>query len=59
MIERQLQEAEELVASGLQHIAQQNRIIAKLKESGGDTIAAELLQNTLLEAQALHKEYSE
>jgi hypothetical protein len=27
----------------LQHIAQQNRIIAELKESGGDAIAAELL----------------
>jgi hypothetical protein len=59
MIERQLHEADELVASGLRHIAEQNRIITELRESGRDTVAAELLRNTLLEAQALHREYRE
>ena len=57
MIERQLQTAEELVASGLEHIVVQNRIVGELKGRGGDTVAAEQLLNTLLEAQALHEEY--
>lgn len=33
MIELQLHEADELVASGLRHIAEQNRIITELRES--------------------------
>jgi hypothetical protein len=54
---RQLHEAEELVASGLHHIVEQNRIVQELRASGRDTTAADQLLTTLLEVQSLHEEY--
>jgi hypothetical protein len=57
MTKRHLHGAEQLVASGLQLIVEQNRIVQELRESGSDTTGAEKVLNTLLEAEALHEEY--
>jgi hypothetical protein len=55
MAERHLVEAKQTVALGLEHIARQEQIIARLTEGGRDRAAAEELLRTLRECQALHE----
>jgi hypothetical protein len=56
LAEQRLKEAEDAVALGRVHVANQVRVLEELRRDGHDTSAAEELLETLLRSQELHEE---